>query len=76
MSRLFSREAGSNVGGDRRQCWSSVSAKSHVEHGGSAFASVFWAAEAIPAFSPPGTVDQLGASSCRCCCPCRVLESR
>ena len=36
--------------------------------------SVFLAAEAFPAFWPLGTVDYLGASSCRCC-PCRVLGS-
>ena len=51
VSRLFSWEASSNVGGDRRQCISRVLAESHVEQGGKGCVSVFWAA-VFPAFWP------------------------
>ena len=39
------------------QCTSSVSAKSHVEHGGEGSVSVLLAAGVLPVFWPPGTVD-------------------
>ena len=38
-------------------CISSILGESHVEQGGKGCASVFWAAEAFPAFWPLGTVD-------------------
>ena len=39
------------------QCMSSVSTECHVEQGGKGSVSVFWAAGALPAFWPLGTVD-------------------
>ena len=57
VSRLFSWEAGSNVGSDRRQCMSSASAKSHVEQGGNGCVLVFWAAGAFSASWPLATED-------------------
>ena len=38
-------------------CMSSVLDKGYVEQGGKGCVSVFWAAEAFPAFSPLSTVD-------------------
>ena len=54
---------------------SSVSAEIHVELGENGDMSVFREAGAFTASWPLGTVDYLGACSCPCLSPCRVLGS-